>query len=176
MSQTTTEYIALGVTVAALTVPVYWTLRAFRLRRQAGGVLLRWRPPSIRLMIVLWWIIGTVTAVILYNHGARPLMKTLFLCAFVLGFFNIIASSIVIGEKGIFLHRQIIRWEAILSFSFWKRGMVDYMRVLWSVPGKELPSEISIPIPPNRKMIIMTLFRTFIPSIQMEQETTQNGN
>ncbi len=176
MNQTTVEAIAIVVTIIALSIPAIGTVHALRSRLRAGGPLLRWHPTFIRLLIFIWWVVGTITAVILFNHGARPLIKIIYLCAFVIGFLNITVNLVIIGEKGIFIHRNLILWNSITSFSFWTQGKLDFTKIVWHHIKSNSMKEITFPLPPNRKTIVMTLFRNFVPSMQVQQENRIHEN
>ena len=168
MNFTTIELAATLATIAALSIPILSTIKAYQTRIHAGGILLRWRSPSMKFMIFAWWVIGAFTAVTLYKHGTGPVMKIIFIVAFISGFLNILVNQVIIGDRGIYVRRQLVRWESIMSFSFWSQGKVDFMKICWHLPNGIISHETTLPIPSNRKNLIIILFRKFIPSVQSE--------
>ena len=153
---------------AVLAIPVAFSYTAIRKRRVVGRPFLRWRPRAERYALLIWCLAGLFLSTVLYRYYAPPYMKLIFIGAFFSGLMNVLGSTIIIGEKGIIVHRRAIMWKDITQFSTWEKSGKHYMSVTWrndSVYQKE--QSVSFGIPARMIKITLALFQNFIPSIQL---------
>ena len=154
--------------IVILAIPVVFSYTAIRRRQVVGRILLRWRPRSIRLLLILWCIGGMLISVMLYQYPASRYARLIFLGAFFSGIANVLGSTIVIGEHGVFIHRQSILWKNISQFSKWEKGGKHYMSITWSNDGTEQKEHTdTFVVPPRIVKVTLALFQNFIPSIQL---------
>ncbi len=154
--------------IVVLAIPVVFSYTAIRKRRAVGRVFLQWRPKSVELAFILWCILGISLSVILYQYSTDRYARLIFLGTFFSGLMNVLGSTIIIGEHGIFIHRRSILWKDISQFSTWEKTGKHYMRVTWSENNSaEKDQTVTFVIPRRMIKVILALFQNFIPSIQL---------
>jgi hypothetical protein len=154
--------------VVVLAIPIAFSYTAIRKRRAIGRVLLRWRPQSIQVLLILWCVGGTLLSIFLFQVSASRYAKLIFLGAFFSGIMNALGSTIVVGEHGIFVHRRPILWKSISKFSTWEKAGKHFISVTWSKDTAEKKERTdSFTVPARMVKVTLALFQSFIPSIQI---------
>ncbi|MGD0338552.1 MAG: hypothetical protein ABSB78_07160 [Bacteroidota bacterium] len=169
MSNISLDEIAIIVLVIlVLAIPITFSYTAIRKRRAVGKTLLQWRPGPIRLALIFWCILGVSFSVILYQYSTSRYAKLIFLGAFFSGLMNVLGSTIVIGEHGIFIYRRSILWKNISQFSVWEKDGKHHMSVTWSDDDSAQKEQtVNFVIPRRMVKVTLALFQNFIPSIQL---------
>jgi hypothetical protein len=162
------DFAIIILVIAVLAIPIAFSYTAIRKRRAVGRVLLRWRPGSIQILLIIWCIGGILLSIFLFQFSASRYAKLIFLGAFFSGIMNALGSTIVIGEYGLFIHRRPILWKSISQYSTWEKAGKQFIRVTWSNDTAGLKEHTdSFIVPARRVKVTLALFQSFIPSIQL---------